>query len=107
MSTKLKEQWCFIQLFIETSTPQRLALIKSISVIQLNLLCEILLNVLKGTLYLPSEEVKKLSRHQSFLRRFTSKETSLKRKKQDLKSHYKVVLYILEKVRPLLDTLRT
>ena len=107
MSTKLKDQWCFIQLFIETSIPQRLALIKSISVIQLNILCEIVLNVLQGTLYLPSEEVQKLSRHKTFLRRFTSKETSFKKKKQDLTSHYKVVLYILQKARPLLDTLRT
>lgn len=104
MSAQLKKNWCFIQLLMSTSIPQRLVLLKTLTDDQLAVICEIVLNILQGHLFVSPEIIKTLKKHRVFLRSLTSKPGSKGKKKKSLISNHRLIVKLLLTVHPLLET---
>ena len=104
MSAQLKKQWCFIQLLTETSPQQRISLLKTLTKDQLAVLCEVVLNTIQGQLYVPENIIKALKRHKTVLRGLTSQRWSDSKKKRTLVTKHKLIIYLLQSVKPLLET---
>ena len=105
MSIPLKQEWCFIQLLSHTTVDQVKALVKTITDKQLLAICEIVLNILQANLCVTPQKLKHLKKNKTFLRGLASKEISLGKKRRALQSKYKVIVYLLQAVRPLLETI--
>ena len=104
MSANLKKNWCFIQLLTSTTVQQKLALLKTLTDDQVLVLCEIVLNILQGQLYVPADTVRRLKKHKTFLRSLTSKAVSNRRKKDRIIARHKLVVQLIQIVKPLLET---
>ena len=104
MSAQLKNQWCFIQLLTSTSITQRLALLKTLTEEQLAVLCEIVLNILHGHLFVPPQTIQSLKRHKVFLRNLASKQVGKTQKKKSIFSNHRLIIQLLLAVKPLLET---
>ena len=104
MSKQLKKNWSFIQILIQTSYKQRLAILKTLTDEQLGVLCEIVLNTLQGHLYVPPDIVKKLKRNKKFYRGLISKDIGKAKKKINIVRNPKLIIQLLETVHPLLAT---
>jgi hypothetical protein len=105
MSVQLKKQWCFIQLLTETpSHQQRIALLKTLTENQLAVICEIVLNTIQGQLFVPEDVIKTLKQHKTFLRDLVSQEWSKTKKKKAIIPKHKLIIYLIQTVKPLLET---
>jgi len=104
MSAQLKKEWCFIQLLTETNPTQQIALLKTLTDRQLAVICEIVLNTLKGYLYIPASAVEILKRHKTFLRYLTTKDGSQSKKKKQIRVKHQVIINLLQSVKPLLHS---
>ena len=104
MSAQLKKEWCFIQLLTATSHQQSIALLRTLTEDQLAVLCEIVLNTIQGQLFVPTEIIKNLKRHKTFLRGIASPQWSKTKKKKTIVTKHKLIIYLLQSVKPLLET---
>ena len=104
MSAQLKNQWCFIKVLTSTTLPQRLALLKTLTEEQLAVICEIVLNILHGHLFVPPETIQSLKRHKVFLRNLASKQVRQAKKKKSIFSNSRLIIQLLHAVQPLLET---
>ena len=103
MSAQMKKEWNFIQLLTETSQAQRLALLKTLSSTQLAVLCEITLNLLQGNIEVSPAVIQYLKKHRSFLRKLASKDIPQEKKKRAIRVKHKVITYLLQSVKPVLE----
>jgi len=104
MSVQLKKQWCFIELLTSTPVPQRLALLRTVTDQQLDTISEIVLNTLQGQLFVPPEAIQTLKKHKTFLRNLASKDCGIRKKKTSILSNHKLLVHLLQTVKPLLET---
>ena len=72
---RLHQHSAFLRFLAETkSNEQRIALLKTIGISQMDTLCEILLNVLCGVIEIPHSCKKKLAKYKRDIRKITNKE---------------------------------
>ncbi len=83
MNGLIKRESAFIRLLISTTSHQRLALIKTISPLQMRAIVHIVYNVLSGNRVLSATNKKTVSKHKLAIRRFIAKDLSSGRRKQD------------------------
>jgi hypothetical protein len=103
MSAQLKKEWCC--LITETpSSQQRIGLLKTLTEDQLAVLCEIVLNTIQGQLFVPADIIKSLRRHRTFLRGVASSQWSKPKKKKAIITKHKLIIYLIQSVKPLLAT---
>jgi hypothetical protein len=101
----LKDQRAFLRLFMKTSSLQRKALLRSISADQIKVLCEIIHNILTGTIKLTSTQKTSLTKHKALLRLLGDKRTKPARAKRALQRAANVIVAILIVVEPILKTI--
>jgi hypothetical protein len=98
MSMLIKKEKYFILLLLSTTRKQQLALVKSITDRQIQVIVQIVYNVIHGFRALPEKDKKKLQRHKSTIRMFIAKSTSTKRRKELLTKYLKYILLIIKPV---------
>lgn len=77
-----KKEKYFILLLLTTTRRQQVALVKSITKLQLQVFVQIVYNVIYGHRSLPEIDKKKLPRYKTVIRTFITKRVSTKRKKE-------------------------
>jgi len=93
----------FLQLIYQTSSAkQRKALVNTITSEQLHALCEVLLNVYRGTIFISPQYVRKFQPYKTLFRTIISRRVSKKRKKKVLLKRHKALPLLLK---PFLTTL--
>ena len=86
----------FLNLLDSTHTTQQRALIKTLSPEQLRTLCEILLNIVEGTLDISSYVKNYFKRKSRVIKRLLNKNTSKKNKQSLLLKNIKLLKYIIK-----------
>lgn len=84
MSRSVQTHYAFLNLLCSTDTKQRKALLNTITTGQLLALCEVFLNLYKGSVHVTPKFVSKLRPYKAFIRTLTSRRVSKKRKKIQL-----------------------
>lgn len=103
MSEKVKQNWCFIELITTASDIQVQSLLNTISSSQTETILEIVLNLLHRNILLTSDTITKLKKYKKFLRGLINKKISLNLKKKAIRRQRKVIVYLLQKVKPHLQ----
>ncbi|KAJ8321129.1 hypothetical protein KUTeg_001324 [Tegillarca granosa] len=103
MSRLVKTHLAFLELLNTASVKQRVAILKTITDAQLQVICEICLNIYKGKLELTQKYVKQLFPYQRFIETIISKRISKKVKVKSLVRHQRAILKLLS---PLLKRYR-
>ncbi len=104
MSVKLHNNWCFIQLITTATDNQAQALLNTLSTPQIETIIEIVLNLLHQNISLCPDIIKKLKKYKKFLRGLTDKSIPVSKKKINIKSKRKLIVYILQQVKPQLES---
>ena len=94
MTPSVKRHIAFIQLLASCSKHQTTALISSMSKEQMNVLCEMLLNVQYGTIKLTEQDKKKLQRKKNIIRKLTTKTTTRKVRKSLLQREPALIKFV-------------
>ena len=81
----------FLNLLYKTHLQQKRALIDTASLAQIEILCEIILNIVSGIIDLDQETKQKFQRKKAILEVILKKTTSKKRKQLLLKNNLKVI----------------
>ena len=101
MSTRLRQNWAFLNLLATASTKQRKALLETSSLQQFKTLLEVIYNVIHNRTVLPSDDyIRNLYKYRHLLRRLT-KRRGRDKKSQVLKRHG----FIQPLLKPLLSSL--
>ena len=103
MSRRVQLQYSFLHLLYTTNDTQRIALIKSITVKQLQVLCEIVFNIYKRTVKISRYFVKKLVPFKREILTLINRQTSLSLKKVALIKLRSVLQIILKPVLSLIN----
>lgn len=84
MSTRMRNNTALLHLLSACHPKQRKAVLQTLTEQQLRSLCEVVLNVLKGTVELSHKEKQKLRKNKRVLYQLASKSVPSKKKKQIL-----------------------
>lgn len=98
MSMFVKKEKYFILLLLSTTRKQQLALVKSITDRQIQVLVQIVYNVIHGIRSLPEDDKKKLQRYKTSIRHFITKSVTTKKRKELLTKYLKYFILILKPV---------
>ena len=101
----IREHLPFLQLLTLTSPMQRKAMLSTLSTSQLVVLCEILLNLLKGNFTITNHYKNQLKRHKGLIRALVDKQVAHGTKKALLKGQGSVIAKILKPLIPKLSEL--
>ena len=89
------------------SDSQRLALLKTMTIPQMEVLCEILLNILRGAIKIPYSCKKKLTKYKNIIRKVTDKGVRRSTTKRLLLTIRSVLPQVIKVILPLLDNKET
>jgi len=103
MAGTVRKHSCFFQLLHDTSSKQRKALLQTITDDQLKSLCEVILNVYRGTLPLSTHYIKKLIPYKTFILSLTDRRVGSTYRKKKLVQINDVIPWL---VKPLLSQLK-
>ena len=96
MSDKITKEAFFLKFLLNTNEKQQQVLIKTITKRQISVVIEIMYNVLYGNLNISSDDINKLKRYKTVIRKLVSKGLSLTKRKDLLLSYYKQILILIK-----------
>ena len=103
---RIKENSAFLQATTVAHAEQCKALLQTAKPSQLDSICEILLNIVRGTINLPEEVFTKAKRYQTVIRQLISKCASGRKKRKELMvKYYGILQKILTAVLPVLGVI--
>ena len=98
MAQRVKKHLALLELLVETTEKQRLAIVKTLNPAQQRAVLEAIYNVLRGTCPV-SDKVKKTLYHQRrIIRRLVSKDTTLQQRHRLLIRHVSLLPLLLKSV---------
>jgi hypothetical protein len=100
MSKLVKDQRCFLKLFLFTSQAQRKGLINTMSPLQMEAIVQVVYNALQGIIKVNEQDKSRLQKSRLLIRRFVARGVShLQRKRWLLKhvNHFLLLLRPIEK----------
>lgn len=98
MAQRVKKHLALYKLLVDTTKPQRVAIVKTLSPGQLRAVLEAIYNVLRGTCPVSDQLKKKLFRQRRDIRRLVSKEFSLQQRQRLLVRHTSLLPLLLKPV---------
>ena len=107
MSKRVKNNWAFVHLFMETtSVKQRKSLLNTATKEQINTIAEIVANTLAGVLPISPAARKRLSNGKSVLRTISNRSTATKDRKHLLVKNLSMIANLLGYVKPALKHMK-
>ena len=95
---KLGDYLSFLNLLYDTHLEQQKALLDTASIKQISVICEILLNIVNGTINLNDELKKYINKKSTLVYKLLNKKTSNRRKKYLLKGNIDLLKVILHSI---------
>lgn len=95
MVALIKQQFSFLKLFLQTTTPQRKVLLKTITRNQLRALSQIAHNIIKFKIKLSLSEKQRLKRERRLIHLLGDRKLGYKRKKEVIQNKQRLIFTLL------------
>jgi hypothetical protein len=95
MVALIKQQFSFLKLFVQTTTPQRKVLLKTITRNQLRALSQIAHNIIKFKIKLSFSEKQRLKRERRIIHLLGDRKLGYKRKKEAIQNKQRLIFTLL------------
>lgn len=102
MSRRMRSNSVFLKFLYEADTNQRVAILSHLTKTQINVLSEVALNIYKGVFPNKQKYIKSLNPYKSIVYQLGTKSVGVRKKKQLLIRHNKLIPNLL---RPVMDFL--